>query len=167
MPPVLRKSNELTYVKASRKNTKCYYYIPEGGRWSSEFFILAVHFPGPSIQMCATVAKRSSSLWTKSPPPVCGFWSLQWYTDTGQKDLNAIVLRGPWKSTRHRDLPRGRLSPKKSMKEVADGRVTCIIFLEGWVLCITNLKHVLFFESSVLVLFTCSRETSGKTHKLV
>lgn len=34
---VLRKSNELTYVKASHKSTKCYHYIPGGGPQQSSF----------------------------------------------------------------------------------------------------------------------------------
>lgn len=144
---MLRKSNELTYVEVSRKNTKCYHYIP-----SRDIVILRVlHFSNASSvspcdslvlyrRVCATVAKTNSYLWTKSPPPLCGCWSLQWYRDTGQKELNLIFLGGPLKSTGREDLPRGRLSPKKSMKGITDGRVTCIIFLEGnWVLCITNL----------------------------
>lgn len=99
--------------------------------WSSESFILVVHLQFPLCaslvlyrRVCAVVAKTNSHLWTESPPPLCGCWSFQWYRDTGQKELDLIFLRGPLKSIGHEDLPKGRLSPKKSMKGITDGRVT-------------------------------------------
>lgn len=150
---MLRKSNELTYIKASRKSTVITIFLG--------VILRVLHFgnvsPVSSVRSWFFYTDVCSRSQVKHicESTLCSYVvRLLLCRDTGREEMNAIVLGGPpQKSTGHWDTPRGRLSPKKSMKETAD-ESTCLMFLgSNWVLGVTSLWHVFFFEPSASLLF--------------
>lgn len=102
--------------------------------------------------MCAPGAKWNTSANQLSVPMSCGCCYAETQARKRCMQLFSGVPPAP-KSTGHGDTPRGRLSPEKSVKETAD-ESTCLMFLgSNWVLGVTSLWHVFFFEPSASLLF--------------
>lgn len=162
---VLRKSNELTYVKASRKSTVITIFLG--------VILRVLHFgnvspvslcnPGPSTQMCATGAKWNTSVNQLSVPTLCGCcyvetWArkrrMQLFLGVPKRALDTETLWGGDSLLR---------SPWKKLMKVQ--HVCCSWEATGtYVLPASNMCH----SSSHLpsFYFICYGETSGKTNKI-